>query len=182
MWSFYLTSAGTILPGPGLVSPSNGSTVTSPRPTLSWQAVPGVWGFRYGVQILPQMRGYIFSNWWDGTQTDYTFGGDLEVGHQYEWWVQLRNSYTWGSESAHWRFTIGTNTYSISGRVTDVNGKGVSGVALSDGMGHTATTDGNGNYTLAGLFQGTWTITPSKAGFTFSPASQTSSSLQCHWR
>ena len=64
-------------------------------------------------------------------------------------------------------------TYTVSGRVTGVNGKPISGVIISDGAGHTATTDSNGNYTLSGLAAGTYTITPSKSGYTFSPASHT---------
>ena len=35
-----------------------------------------------------------------------------------------------------------------------------------------ATTNGAGNYTFAGLSNGTYTITPTNTGFTFTPASQ----------
>jgi hypothetical protein len=66
----------------------------------------------------------------------------------------------------------GLTTYSISGRVTDGSSNGISGVSVSDGAGHTATTDSSGNYTLSGLSGGTYTITPSKSGYTFSPASR----------
>ncbi|PKO20486.1 MAG: hypothetical protein CVU38_19830, partial [Chloroflexi bacterium HGW-Chloroflexi-1] len=62
-------------------------------------------------------------------------------------------------------------TYTISGRVTDGSGNPISAVTISDGAGHTATTDGEGNYTLGGLAAGTYTITPSKSGWTFSPVS-----------
>lgn len=62
-------------------------------------------------------------------------------------------------------------TYSIAGTVTD-NGSALAGVTVSDGAGHTATTDANGAYTLSGLSAGTYTITPAKAGYTFSPVSR----------
>ena len=34
-------------------------------------------------------------------------------------------------------------------------------------------TDSNGNYTLAGLATGTYTLTPSKSDYTFSPPTRT---------
>ncbi len=37
----------------------------------------------------------------------------------------------------------------------------------------TATTDANGNYTFTGTANGTYTVTPSKASYTFSPQSRT---------
>jgi plastocyanin len=63
-------------------------------------------------------------------------------------------------------------TYGISGQVTS-NGSGLSGVtmALSGASSATAITDANGNYTFTGLDNGSYTITPSKTGFTFSPTS-----------
>ncbi len=62
------------------------------------------------------------------------------------------------------------NTYSISGQVT-LSGSGLSGVVVATNDDDTATTDGNGNYTISGLVDGNYTITPSKTGYTFSPTS-----------
>ena len=39
--------------------------------------------------------------------------------------------------------------------------------------GATATADASGNYTFNAVANGTYTVTPSKAGYTFTPASQT---------
>ena len=64
-----------------------------------------------------------------------------------------------------------TTTYSISGRVVHQS-NGLFDVNISDGAGHTAITDGSGNYTLSGLAAGNYTITPSKSGYTFSPVSR----------
>lgn len=58
---------------------------------------------------------------------------------------------------------------SISGRVTNAVGEGIPNVSLSDGAGHTATTDGSGYYTFSGLEIGSYSITPLKAAFSFSP-------------
>jgi pimeloyl-ACP methyl ester carboxylesterase len=63
--------------------------------------------------------------------------------------------------------------FSISGTVRDQNGSSVLGVTVSAGNGHTATTNASGIYTLTGLITGTYTIIPSKSGYSFSPASRT---------
>ena len=65
------------------------------------------------------------------------------------------------------------SSYTVSGRVTQAdNGQGIEGVTLtfSGGFGST-TTDSNGNWSKSGL-SGTVTVTPSKEGWTFSPASR----------
>ncbi len=67
-------------------------------------------------------------------------------------------------------FTGTPLTYSLSGRVADASGTGLSGVTISDGT-RTATTDASGNYTLSGIPAGSYTLTPSKSGYSFSPAS-----------
>ncbi len=60
-------------------------------------------------------------------------------------------------------------TYSISGAVT-----GAAGVTLTLGgaASNTATSAADGTYAFAGLANGSYTVTPSKAGFTFTPASR----------
>ncbi len=61
-------------------------------------------------------------------------------------------------------------TYSISGTIT-LNGAGLSGVTVSSGTA-SATTSSAGAFTLTGFPSGTYTVTPSLTGYTFSPASQ----------
>lgn len=63
--------------------------------------------------------------------------------------------------------------YSISGRVTDRYTSPVAGVTVSDGAGHTATTDGNGNYLLKDVPAGVYTLTPSRTNYTFNPPVRT---------
>lgn len=60
---------------------------------------------------------------------------------------------------------------SIAGRVTDSAGYPIADVTISDGAGHSARTNANGDYTIGGLNPGTYTVTPSKAGHSFSPSS-----------
>jgi hypothetical protein len=58
-------------------------------------------------------------------------------------------------------------TYSISGTVTS-RGAGVPGVVVSDGA-RSATTNGAGVYTITGVPNGTYTLTPRLNGVTFNP-------------
>jgi protocatechuate 3,4-dioxygenase beta subunit len=44
-------------------------------------------------------------------------------------------------------------------------------VALSGDSSATAITDASGNYAFNGLYNGSYTVTPSRTGFTFNPAS-----------
>jgi len=64
-------------------------------------------------------------------------------------------------------------TSDIAGHVTYVNDDPATSVLISNGAGHSVMTDGNGAYTLSGLTAGTFTLTPSKSGYTFFPASRT---------
>jgi inhibitor of cysteine peptidase len=69
-------------------------------------------------------------------------------------------------------FTATLVTYAIRGRVTDSAGNGVAGVTISDGM-RSATTDAQGFYALSGVPAGAYTLTPSRDGYAFAPASRT---------
>ena len=61
-----------------------------------------------------------------------------------------------------------TSSWSISGTITGATGVTV---ALSGAATATATTDASGNYSFPGLLNGSYTVTPTKAGFTFNPTS-----------
>jgi hypothetical protein len=71
--------------------------------------------------------------------------------------------------------SLAGGTYSISGTVTTSGGSALSGVtmALSGASPGTATTDSTGKYSFTGLANGTYTVTPSLPGYTFSPTSIT---------
>jgi serine protease len=62
-------------------------------------------------------------------------------------------------------------TYSISGTITTSTGTALSGVTVSRGAAST-TTNSSGVYTFTGLANGSYTITPSLSGYTFSPTSR----------
>ena len=69
----------------------------------------------------------------------------------------------------------GGETFTISGRVTDGDGDALSGVTVLAGAGGEAVTGGDGQYTISGLVAGTYTLTPSKSGYIFTPFSRTAS-------
>ena len=60
---------------------------------------------------------------------------------------------------------------SISGSVKSSDGVAVSGVrmTLSGDKAGSTVTDSEGNYSFSGLGNGSYTVTPGKAGYTFSP-------------
>ena len=61
----------------------------------------------------------------------------------------------------------------LSGRVIDASGADIGGVTVSGGTAGSAITGGDGAFTLSGLAAGTYTLTPSKSGYAFSPAART---------
>jgi len=75
-----------------------------------------------------------------------------------------------------WRTSSGIGQraiFDIVGRVTDVNGNGLSGVTISLSTGQSVTTNSSGNYRFRNIDQGTYTVTASRSGYVFSPASRT---------
>ncbi len=72
-------------------------------------------------------------------------------------------------------FTGTPPTYTISGRVTNNQGAGMSGVTmtLSGTESRTTTTNSNGDFSFATLTaNGNYTVTPSKTGYSFTPPSR----------
>jgi hypothetical protein len=79
------------------------------------------------------------------------------------WWLGVYG-YAAGSYTVTATVTVPAPTYSISGNA------GTSGATVTAGS-QSATSDASNNYTLTALAAGTYTVTPSKSGCTFSPAS-----------
>jgi hypothetical protein len=66
----------------------------------------------------------------------------------------------------------GTPTWSISGTVSPSSSGSGATLTLSGGASGTTTADSSGNFSFTGLANGTYTVTPSRSGFTFTPTSQ----------
>jgi len=63
-------------------------------------------------------------------------------------------------------------TYTISGAINPAAGGNGATLALSGPTSAGTTANSSGNYTFAGLANGTYAITPSHTGYTFSPNTQ----------
>jgi Proprotein convertase P-domain/Carboxypeptidase regulatory-like domain len=91
------------------------------------------------------------------------------------WFVGMyRPSGGWQTRIADFKFPAcggGTVTYTVSGSVTTSGGAGIGGVTVNSGSG-SAVTSSTGAYTITGLADGSYTLTPSLSGFTFSPATR----------
>jgi hypothetical protein len=71
-------------------------------------------------------------------------------------------------------FTAIPNRFSVYGKVT---GAASVTLSLSGTASKTATTASDGRYAFTSLVEGSYTVTPSLAGYTFSPASRSFSSV-----
>ena len=74
-----------------------------------------------------------------------------------------------GAHALGINFVASTVSYTVSGTVA---GAPNDAVVLSGANTYNTVTDASGNYTFTGVVNGSYTVTPSAAGFTVSPASQ----------
>src|SRR5260370_4878747 len=70
-------------------------------------------------------------------------------------------------------FTATALTFGISGTLNPAIGGSGATVTLSGPASSTTTSDGAGNYSFSGLANGMYAVTPSHAGYTFNPGTQT---------
>jgi hypothetical protein len=68
-------------------------------------------------------------------------------------------------------FAGAAQTWSLSGTISPSSAAGGTTITLSGASNSTVAPDGSGNYSFTGLTNGSFTVTPSKAGFSFTPAS-----------
>ncbi len=143
------TASGTIAPA----ASGNSATVTlsgaaSATTTANSSGAFSFSGLANGTYtVTPSKTGYTFS---PANQSVTVSGGNITVPS----------------------FTATALTYSISGTVMPSSiGSGAT-INLSGAATASTTADSSGNFSFTGLANGTYTLTPGKAGATFSPASQ----------
>ncbi len=149
---------------PTLLSPANGTITNDASPVLSWSVVPGATS--YSITIYwPNGNVYVSGPVGSSTSYHVTCGQGT-----YSWKVAAVDSM--GGMSSYtdlWYFTVySTNTYyPISGNA------GAGGTSLSyTGSSNPVVAVTDGSYTIAVLSGWTGSITPSKTGVSYSPASR----------
>ncbi len=109
-------------------------------------------------------------------------GGTITDGELNPAVLTLAAPGTAGSLGANTNFAINL-TYTISGEVTfSTNGTPLSGVTvtLTGSVSNNYSLNSSGLYSFAVPANGTYTVTPSRSGYTFSPLSQTFNSLSAN--
>ncbi|MGB7924488.1 MAG: carboxypeptidase regulatory-like domain-containing protein [Pyrinomonadaceae bacterium] len=118
---------------------------------------------------------------------DYWFGG-LPSGGNYTvtpsgakyLFAPLSQTFTNMTANQTLNFSGTLKTYTISGRVTDAAGAGVSAVDILVNGSPDAQTNATGNYSVTVNAGSDYTVTPSKDGQVFSPADQTFTDLSAN--
>jgi len=144
------TVSGTITPTAGgsgaTVTLSGAATATTTANSSGAYTFSGLANGTYAV--TPSKSGYTFSP----TSQNATVNGANVTGINFTATAQA--------------------TYSISGTITPTAGGSGASVALTGPAAANTTTNSSGNYTFAGLANGTYTVTPSNSGYSFTPANQ----------
>jgi Bacterial Ig domain/IPT/TIG domain/Purple acid Phosphatase, N-terminal domain/Immunoglobulin I-set domain len=169
----------------GLVTANNGGSGSPPPLTIS--GVQAGTPTTSGVQVSWSTN-VAATSWVDyGTTTAYgnstpvdsamvtshqvTLSG-LAAGTTYYYQVNSTDSKNnHGKSGGH---TVKTNGFNIAGAISPATGGNGTTLTLSGAASTTTTADSSGNYAFTGLPNGTYTIVPSRAGYTFTPSSQSS--------
>jgi inhibitor of cysteine peptidase len=156
-------STGSTYSISGTVTTGTGGILSGVTITLS--------GANTGTVLSDASGNYSFANLESGSytvtpsMTGYTFTPASQV-------VTVNGADVTGND---FTATASTgSTYSISGTVTTSTGGILSGVTITLSGANTGTvlSDASGNYSFANLESGSYTVTPSMTGYTFTPASQ----------
>ncbi len=170
-----MKSTGTIEAGTGLwYDPNTDATNES-----GWSGLPG--GSRYGTGGFGYLGNY--GLWWSASERDAGFAWGRDLGYNYG--IVARGGSNKGNGFSV-RCLIDPDPfgpvdpvepvdpgdpYTISGTVSGDVHSGVTMTLSGDGS-YITLTDSGGNYSFSGLVNGSYTVTPSNSGYTFTPTSK----------
>ncbi|HVT17502.1 MAG TPA: CARDB domain-containing protein [Thermoanaerobaculia bacterium] len=150
----------------------NTSPPPSPAVKLTWSASSNVSNYQVYRNGSP-VGGAISS-----PQQSFDNNGGVLAGQTYSYFILATNPY--GTQESNTLQVLvppdvcgsTASGHTLSGRVTDSSGNGLGGVLLHLALGAEATshTASDGSYSVSGLANGTYVLTPSLPGYTFLPA------------
>ena len=177
-----LASLGTITGCAGLVS---GNTTGSPPSTLIITNVQAPSDTTSTSQIVWTTNVAANSAVNYGTTTSYgsstSIDSTMVTNHQLTvsslaagttYYYQVSSTDSKGNHGQSGGHTFKTAGFSLSGTISPAAGGNGATLTLSGAASTTTTADSLGNYIFSGLPNGTYTVAPSHAGFTFIPSSQ----------
>lgn len=183
LWSFHVLPATANQPPgkPQLISPADQSTgINGQQASLSWTAVtePENDPVTYDLYVATddQAAARIAAN----LSTTGFMLKNLAPNTTWYWKVVAKDDHGNSDTSSIWRFAtapVQPVTYTISGKISNSQGEGMTGVTLQ-GFPGTVTTNAAGIYsaTVSPGFSGT--ITPILSGYTFEPEKRTLNNVQ----
>jgi hypothetical protein len=170
--SFVVVVSGANVTTPNFVATANTDPTYSLSGTVSGSVQAGVTiilsGGATGTAITDASGNYSFSGLVNGSYTVTP----SRAGYIFTP-VNLSPTVS-GAHSTDNNFTsapVPIPTYSISGEVSGATKEGVT-INLTGAENKSTTTDADGKYTFTGLLSGSYTVTPVKTGFTFTPSSR----------
>ncbi|HEY6944877.1 MAG TPA: immunoglobulin domain-containing protein [Candidatus Acidoferrum sp.] len=165
----------------GLVSSPTGN----PPPTLAITSVQVVSTTASGAQIVWTTNVPADSGVNYGTATSYGASTPVDVmpviSHMVNisglaagttYYYQVTSTDSKNNQVNSGGHSFKTHGLSISGTITPTTGLSATTVALAGAANATTTTNGSGLYTFTGMARGSYSVTPSNPGYTFTPANQ----------
>ncbi len=118
------------LPAPTLISPINGTSVSGPPFTFTWQSVSGACQYQIKLSTDPTFTTTIFNDPnVSGSATSYPYNSSLAAGVTHYWQMRTLNATcaTWGAWSASQTFVPQAQTLPAPTLLSPINGASVSG-------------------------------------------------------
>ena len=146
--------------------------ILSKTPSTNDVAIPSGEHMTFSVNVFPPGGTYV----WTLDDAPLTNPGNsyLYTATAGNHTLVVKAKHFLGTDTQTWNIITPESTYDISGTVALSGGGVLQGVTitLSGTSSGTATTDASGNYSFIDLVNGSYTVIPSLAGYTFNPISQ----------